>query len=32
MRSHNGPFIIQHKTRDAHAWAALRQATIKPSF
>ena len=22
MRSHNGPVIIQHKNRDAHAWAA----------
>ena len=22
MRSHNGPVVIQHKNRDAHAWAA----------
>jgi hypothetical protein len=22
MRSHNAPVIIQHKNRDAHAWAA----------
>jgi hypothetical protein len=22
MRSHTGPVIIQHKNRDAHAWAA----------
>jgi hypothetical protein len=22
MRSHHGPVIIQHKNRDAHAWAA----------
>ena len=22
MRSHNGPVIIQHKNRDARAWAA----------
>jgi hypothetical protein len=22
MRSHSGPVIIQHKNRDAHAWAA----------
>ena len=22
MRSHTGPVVIQHKNRDAHAWAA----------
>ena len=32
MRSHNAPVIIQHKNRDAHAWAALNRARQGSGF